>query len=198
MTGDNSTETDSSIDRRTFVKQSAVASMGFGLGVDARGSFEVGTQEDSSVQYYNFVVPDRGIVDSDFVNKFLFTTGFRRRVGENPFDGCFTAAERQVQAQFDGGANVYDGVLVDATETFQLFGDDEGVERLREILNGGPVDLPNALDDNVGAVATTRIFAPVSVGRLPDDEGFRAVGGQHCDGEYVRLRVHELPNEVTG
>lgn len=204
MTRETPSENAESMDRRTFVERSAVASVGLGLGETATfsvgpgGDSSVETQEEPGVQYYNFVVPDRGIVESDYVNKFLFVTEFRRQLDENPFSGCFAEAEKQVEDQFRGGASVYDGVLIDATEAFQLFGgDDEAVERLRQLLGGEGIDLPKALDDNIGAIVGTRIFAPATAGRLPTDEGYRSAGGESCDGGYVRLYVHELPNEVT-
>ncbi|WP_137287573.1 twin-arginine translocation signal domain-containing protein [Halorussus salinisoli] len=190
-------ESDDSTDRRTFIKRSAVASAGVGFGVGVRGASGVRAQEESGVQYYDFVVPDRGIIGSDFVNTFLFVTEFRGQADENRFNGCFDTAEAQVEDQFGRGTNAYDGVLVDATEAFQLFGDDEAIERLRDVL-GGEVDLPDTLRGNVGAIVATRIFAPASAGRLPTDEGYRSTGGENCVDEYVRLRVHELPNEVSG
>ena len=113
-----------------------------------------------------------------------------------PFDGCFTQTEEPPANRFERGAYTYNGVLIDSTEALQLFGDDDAVERLRRILDGD-VDLPEALDENVGSVVETRIFAPVGVGPLPVNEGYRAVGGEHCDAGYVRFRVHELPMEVT-
>lgn len=209
MTDGNHFESDESATRRTFLKRSGVASVGLGLGIDAQGvgargngSQENGmqgdgTQEESGVQYYDFVVPDRGIVGSDFVNKFLFTTALRRRTDDNPFDDCFENAESQVRDQFGEGTYVYDAVLVDATEAFQLFGgDDSATQRLREFLGGEGVELPDTLQGNIGAIVGTRVFTPQPAGKLPTNEGYRATGGENCDGNYVRLHVHELPDEV--
>ena len=188
MTGADDSEPETSLDRRTFVKQSAAASLGVGVGANR--------QEESGLQYYNVVVPDSDTVSPGFVNKFVFTTGSGRRTRTTPFDGCFTQTERSVPNQFDRGAYVYDGVVVDATETFQLFGDADASDRLRRILEGD-VNLPEALDESVGNVRETRIFGPVGAGRLPTTEGYRAVGGENCDAGYVRLRVHELSTEIT-
>lgn len=193
--GENTTtdsDSDASVNRRTFLKQSAVASSGLGLGVR-----RVGAQEPLGVDYYNFVVSDRGLLERDYVNKFFFITERAGRVDSYPFEGCFDDAEPQVQKQFDGGAYVYDAVLVDATEPFQLFGDgDDGAERLREILDR-EVTLPDTIRGTVGAIVATNVFAPVSTGRLPTAEGYRAVGGEQCEGDFARLRVHELPDEIT-
>lgn len=211
MTGENHFESDESVNRRTFIKQSAVASIGpgTGIGVGAQGvgarddvESAVGTQEaveqeESGLQYYDFVIPNRGITNSNFVNKYLFTTAFRRRTDSNPFDGCFDNAESQVEDRFGEGSFVYDAVLVDATETFQLFGGDDATERLREFLGGEGVELPDTLQGDIGAIVGTRVFTPVPAGRLPTNEGYLAVSGENCDGDFVRLRVHELPNEVV-
>ncbi|WP_135827060.1 twin-arginine translocation signal domain-containing protein [Halorussus ruber] len=194
--GENTTfdfESDTSVNRRRFLKRSTAASLGLGLGV--RG---VGAQEQPGVDYYNFVVPDRGLLDSGYLNKFLFVTERAGRTDSYPFEGCFDDAEPQVEKQFDGGSHVYDAVLVDATEAFQLFGDEsDGVERLREILDR-EVTLPDTVQGNISAIVATSVFAPVSTGRLPTTEGYRAVSGERCDGDFVRLRVHELPDEITG
>lgn len=196
MTGEHAPN-DESLDRRTFLKRSTAASVGVGLGLGAQTA-GVDAQEEPGVQYYNFVVPDRGIVSRDFVNKFLFVTEFRERIDDVPFSGCFTNTESSVAEQFQRGAAVYDGVLIDATEGFQLFGDaDEALEQLRRILDGN-VDLPEALEENVGAIVGTHVFVPRTVAPLPKNEGYRGVGGESCDGDFVRLRVHELPDEVVG
>jgi hypothetical protein len=213
MSGDDEFESDVSTGRRAFVKRSAAASLGVGLGVRARrdrsdGKTEssvgppdvsgVGAQEEPGLQYYNLVVPTRSIVNNDYVNKFLFTSAFRRWTQNLPFEDCFDDAEQTRENQFREGAYVYEGVLVDATDTFQLFGgDDDATQRLREVLEAQNLDFPDTIVENIGAIVGTRIYAPVSSGRLPTSEGYRAVGGETCDGEHVRLRVHELPMEIT-
>ncbi|UPV74144.1 hypothetical protein M0R89_16590 [Halorussus limi] len=205
MSEEHPFESDVSASRRTFVKRSAVASLGVGLGVRARNDggetdregLGVGAQEESGIQYYQVVVPNRGIVRGDYLNKFLFTTAFRERITNLPFSDCFEKAETQARQAFEKGAYVYDGVLVDATEAFQLFGgDDDAIQRLRSVLESQDLDLPDTLTGSIGAIVGTRIYAPVSGGRLPTTGGYRAVGGESCDGQYARLRVHELPNEV--
>lgn len=201
MARDESIGSDASTDRRTFVKRSAAASVGLGVALDRGEDSPSDVQEpeqDGPIEYHNFVVPNRGLIEADFVNKFLFTTGFRRRIDDNPFEECFANAEDEVERQFEDGAFVYDGVLVDATEGFQLFGDDEAVERLRDVLGGRGIDLPKMLDEGVGALVATYVFTPVAAGRLPTPEGYRSVGGERCRDDYIRLRVHELPSEVTG
>lgn len=187
-TGDESDGSGVSLDRRSFVKRSAVASVGVGLGLDA--------QEESAVQSYDFVVPSDALTGTSYVNKFLFVTGGERERETVPFSGCFDRTEERDANNFEEGAYVWDGVVVDATETLQVFGEDGGVERLRRLLEG-EVDLPDALDGNVGRVAETELYTPAAAGILPYDEGYRAVGGENCDGDYVRLEAHELGDEVT-
>lgn len=199
MAGDN-IGSDASTDRRTFVKRSAAASVGLGVALDREDSLsEVPEQEDGPVpDYYNFVVPNRGIIEADFINKFLFTTGFRRRIDDNPFDECFANAEEGVEQQFEDGALVYDGLLVEPGQGFQLFGDDdEAAGRLRRVLEDQGIDLPEMLDESIGAMVGTYVFTPPAEGRVPTTEGYRSVSGELCGDDYIRLRVHELPSEVT-
>lgn len=202
MSGESTLESEVPTSRREVLKRSAVAPLGLGLGFRARGDgtgsgTRAEAQEEPGLQYYELVVPSRGVVRDDYVNKFLFTTALRRRTDELPFDGCFDDTEDQVERRFGEGAFVYDGVLVDAAETFQLFGDDDATQRLREILEGQGLEFPDAIAGNIGAIVGTRIYAPVATGKLPTTEGYRAVGGEQCAGDHVRLRVHELPNEIT-
>lgn len=196
MTDDRSGEPGVTVNRRRFLQRGITASVGVGLGLRAQ-SVSADAQEEPGVQYYNFVVPDRGIVGNSFVNKFLFVLEERARTDTVPFSNCFTQTESSVAKQFQRGARTYSGVLIDATERFQLFGgDDEAVERLRELLEG-EVNLPEALDENIGGIVGTRIHAPEAVAPLPTNEGYRAVAGEQCENDFVRLRVHELPDEVV-
>lgn len=189
MTGDQTGERGATLDRRTFLKRSGVAGFGLGLGLDV--------QEQEGVQYYNFVVSGAGIDTGGLVNKFVFVLQPEGRTDDVPFSDCFTNTESSVANQFQRGARTYDGLFVDSTETLQLFGGGgDGVERLRDLLEGD-VNLPEALDENVGGITRTRVFVPEAVGPLPTNEGYRAVGGEPCDGDYLRLRVHELPDEVV-
>jgi len=183
-----------SLDRRTFVKRSAGASVGVGLGLGAQDGSE---QEEPGIQSYDFVVPSDAVPGTGYVNKFLFVTGPERERETVPFEGCFDRTEERDRENFDEGAYVWDGVVVDATDTFQLFGGGGALERLRRMLEGD-VDFPDALAGGLGSVTETRLFTPVSAGVLPFDEGYRAVGGENCDGGYVRLQAHELAEEVTG
>lgn len=196
MTSDRSSERVETVNRRRFLQHGVTASAGVGLGLTAQ-TVGADAQEEPGVQYYNFVVPDRGIVSTGFVNKFLFAIEEREQTDTVPFSDCFTRTEMQVAKQFQRGARTYSGVLIDATQQFQLFGgDDAAVERLRELLEG-QVNLPEALDENIGAIVGTRIYVPEEVTPLPTNEGYRAVAGELCENDFVRLRVHELPDEVV-
>lgn len=189
MTGDQTGGRGEPLDRRTFLKRGSVAGFGLGLGIDA--------QAQPGVQYYNFVVSSAGIDDGGYVNKFVFALRPEGRTDAVPFSNCFTNAESTFERQFERGARTYEGLLIDSTESLQLFGGGDAVERLRDLL-GGDVNLPEAIDENVGEMVRTRVFVPEAAGPLPTDEGFRAVGGEPCERGYLRLRVHDLPDEVTG
>jgi len=183
-----------SLDRRTFVRRSAVASVGIGLGLGPRDG---SGQEEPGVQSYDFVVPSDAVPGTGYVNKLLFVTGSEGDPETVPFEGCFGRTEERDRGTFEEGAYVWDGAVVDATEAFQLFGDGGALERLRRMLEGD-VDFPDALAGGAGSVTETELFTPASAGVLPLDEGYRAVGGENCDAGYVRLQAHELAEEVTG
>ncbi|WP_135805550.1 twin-arginine translocation signal domain-containing protein [Halorussus marinus] len=185
-----------SLDRRTFVKRSAAGSVGVGLGLGF-GSQDESTPEEPGIQTYDFVVPEDSVPGTSYVNKFLFVTASRRERESVPFAGCFERTEERDVDNFDEGAYVWDGVVVDATDSLQLFGGDDALERIRRMLEGD-VEFPDALTGGIGSVTETRLFTPVSAGALPLDEGYRVVGGENCDAGYVRLEAHELAEEVTG